>query len=102
MYTLTSSESVEEITERPVIIIPDLYELSHLYNNKQPQILKDYRGNEKYLNGWRDQQLILYEFIMNCNGTYKDIEDPSPYHDSWYIFGVRPFIDKMICTHLLD
>jgi hypothetical protein len=108
MYTSSNSGSCSEFkpesenSERPVIIIPDLSNLRHVYNNGQPYILKDYRGcDAKYLNEWREKQKVLYEFIKGYDASNSDIEDPCPYTDSWYIFGLPPFIDKMIQSVIL-
>ena len=85
-----------EITERPVILIPDLSNLRHVYNTKPPYLLQLTHKDIKYLNNWRERQTILYEFVKGYEAYDSDIDDPCPYEDSWYIFGVPPFIDQTI------
>ena len=81
-------------TARPKIILYDIYSLDVKYKTSKPGLIKLSKEDNDYLEEWRIKQRLLFLSINDYEPRNKEIEDPDPFTDIWYIFNTNVLVQK--------
>jgi hypothetical protein len=81
-------------TARPKIILYDISSLNVKYKTSEPGLIKLSEEDDDYLEEWRIKQSLLFLSINEYEPSDKDIEDPDPFTDIWYIFNTNLLVQK--------
>ncbi len=81
-------------TPRPVLILYDMSGLDLKYKTANPGLIKLSQADKDYLAEWRLKQRLLFICINEYEPDNKEIEDPDPFTDTWYIFNTNKYVQR--------